>query len=423
MSVIKYENKEELGKIINRNLNLDNVSNAIKPILEDVRRKGDNALIRYTKKFDNYNLTAKDILVSKKEIRNAYKNVDKGLINALKHAFRNITKFHREQFRQIKRFFRIEIQSGILVSEKTIPLGSVGAYIPGGRASYPSTVLMTCIPARIAGVERISIVSPPQISDSILVAADLCKVNEIYRIGGAQAIAALAYGTETIKPVDKVVGPGNVYVTAAKMQVYGTVDIDMPAGPSEILIIADETASPEFIASDILAQAEHDPDARCVVVTDETVIVNQIKKAINTQIKDLKRIETIKESLKNLSIIITKNLSESIRFSNDYAPEHLEIMTRNPESVVRKIRNAGAVFLGGYSPVSAGDYASGSNHVLPTSGSARFSSPLSVREFLKTSSIQRVSKSGLKNLEKTIIEISNSEKLDAHGNSVRIRLK
>lgn len=423
MRIINFD-EVDVRNLRNGKLNPDRIHDAVKPILRDVRRNGDKALIRYTKKFDNYNLTADKIRVSREEIKDAYKNVDKDLIRALKHAHKNITKFHREQFRQIKKSFRVKIQGGVFLSEKTTPLASVGAYIPGGIASYPSTVLMTCIPAGIAGVERIAIASPPPVSDPVLAAAYICKVDEIYRIGGAQAIGALAYGTGTIRPVDKIAGPGNVYVTAAKMRVYGIVDIDMPAGPSEILIIADETANPEFIAADILAQAEHDPNAGCAVVTNDMKLANQIKGEINVQIKDrIKRIETIKESLKNFSMIITKSISRSIEFANNYAPEHLEIMTRNPESVERKIRHAGAIFIGKYSTVSAGDYASGGNHVLPTAGSARFSSGLSVREFLKTSGIQKISRSGLMDLKKTIIDISTAEGLYAHGNSVRIRLK
>ncbi len=422
MRIINFD-EVDVRNLRNGKLNRDRIHNVVKPILGDVMRNGDNALIKYTKKFDNYNLTTENIMISRDERRNAHKNVDRNLIRALRHAHRNITKFHKEQFRQIKKSFMVKIQDGVFLSEKTIPIASVGAYIPGGMASYPSTVLMTCIPAGIAGVSRIVIASPPPVSDSILVAADLCKLNEINGVGGAQAIGALAYGTETIKPVDKIIGPGNVYVTAAKMLVYGIVDIDMPAGPSEILIIADDTANPEFITADILAQAEHDPNAKCVVVTDSMEITKKIENEINSQTRNLKRIEIIKECLKNFSIVITKNISESIRFANDYAPEHLEIMTRSPESVEKKIRNAGVIFLGEYSPVSAGDYASGGNHVLPTSGCARFVSGLTVRECLKTLSVQKISRQGLMNLKKTIIDISNAEGLDAHSNSINVRLK
>ena len=316
----------------------------------------------------------------------------------------------------------VETEKGISITEKTIPLKSAGAYVPGGRASYPSTVLMTCIPARVAGVQRIVVTSPPPVSDAVIVSADICGVDEIYRAGGAQAIAALAYGTESIQRVDKIVGPGNMYVMAAKMLVYGTVDIDMPAGPSEILIIADETSQTELIAADVLAQAEHDPDARCVIVTDSKKIVDKIERDINIQKKGLERKEIIAESLKNLAIILTGDISESTEFANMYVPEHLEIMTKNPEDVVGMIWNAGTVFVGDYSPVSAGDYASGGNHVLPTGGTARFASGLGVRDFLRTFTVQRIEKTGLKRVSKTIIEIANSEGLDAHSRSVGIRL-
>jgi len=278
----------------------------------------------------------------------------------------------------------------------------VGCYVPGGRAPYPSTVLMTALPARIAGVGRIVVCSPPEVSDGILAACKIAGVDEVYRVGGAQAIAALAYGTETIKPVNKIIGPGNVYVMAAKMLVYGKVGIDNPAGPSEILIIADKSAKPQFIQADLLAQEEHDPDAQAVVVTDS---------------------KKLADGINNSTVVLTKTISECIEFANDYAPEHLEIMCRNPEKVSQKIRNAGAIFLGDYSPVAAGDYCSGGNHVLPTAGAAKFSSRLGVDDFLRKVSVQNLSKEGLERLKNSIEKLSDAEGFKAHRDSVRARFK
>jgi len=303
-------------------------------------------------------------------------------LSAIRHAHKNIEKFHREQFKQIKKSWKIET---------------------------------------VANVERIVVVSPPPISPAVLVACDLCGVNEIYRVGGAQAIAALAYGTESVRRVDKIIGPGNRYVMAAKLLVFGIVTIDMPAGPSEVLIIADSEANPRFIAADILAQAEHDPDAQCILVTDSKEIADEVDNEIKNQIEDLKRREVITQSLENSYLILTRDMNEAIEFSNLYAPEHLEIMTKNPEEIAEKIKNAGAIFLGNYSPVPAGDYASGGNHVLPTGGTARFSSELGVRDFLRCYSIQKISKAGLSRLRKTIETLAEVETLDAHSNAVKKR--
>ncbi|MBU4266662.1 MAG: histidinol dehydrogenase [Candidatus Altiarchaeota archaeon] len=402
MNVIDYGDKGEVQKLLNRSaMGLEDASVAVKPILNDVRDGGDYALSTYTKKFDEFELNLDNIRISSKEIDAAYSRADKGLIKALTHAKSNIEKFHREQLRQIKREWKTEVERGVSISEKTIPMDSVGCYVPGGRAPYPSTVLMTVIPARIAGVKRIAVCSPPKISDDILAACKIAGVDEVYRVGGAQSIAAMAYGTETIKPVSKIIGPGNVYVMAAKMRVYGKVDIDSPAGPSEILIIADKSANPEFIQADLLAQAEHDPDAQAVVVTDSKELAKKI----------------------DGTVVLTKTISECIEFANDYAPEHLEIMCRNPEKVSQKIRNAGAIFLGDYSPVAAGDYCSGGNHVLPTAGTAKFSSRLGVDDFLKKVCVQSLSKEGLGKLRNSIERLSDAEGFKAHRDSVRARFK
>ncbi|RLI89030.1 MAG: histidinol dehydrogenase [Candidatus Altiarchaeales archaeon] len=422
MKVIRYSEGDKIKELLERKtLNLNEVLALVRGILENVEERGDSALINYSKKFDNFDLTKENIRVSNEEIKKAHSRVNEKLLKALKHAHRNITRFHEGQMRRIGEEWDIEIEKGVIVGERVTPIENIGAYIPGGRTSYPSTVLMTCIPARVAGVKRVAITSPPPISDAILVAADICGVDEIYRVGGAQAIAALTYGTESIPRVDKIVGPGNVYVMTAKMQVYGRVDIDMPAGPSEVLILADKTANSRFIAADLLAQAEHDPSARCLVVTDSEKIIEEAEKEIAKQINSIKTRETVKESLENFAFILTKDTEESIKFANQYAAEHLEIMTENPEEVADEIKNSGAIFLGEHSPVAAGDYASGGNHVLPTGGTARFSSVLSVRDFLKTSSIQRITKRGLLALKETIETISNSEGFDAHRKSVEIR--
>lgn len=421
MRVVNYENKKEIERVIERSLDLWSIFDIVRPILRDVKENGDSALIEYTKKFDNFDLTFENIKISENEIMDAYSNVSDPFLSAIRHAHKNIEKFHREQFRQIKKSWKIETEKGISITEKIGAIESIGAYVPGGIASYPSTVLMTCIPAKIANVERIVVVSPPPISPAVLVACDLCDVDEIYQVGGAQAIAALAYGTESVRRVDKIIGPGNRYVMAAKLLVFGIVTIDMPAGPSEVLIIADSEANPRFIAADILAQAEHDPDAQCILVTDSKEIADEVDNEIKNQIEDLKRREVITQSLENSYLVLTRDMNEAIEFSNLYAPEHLEIMTKNPEGIAEKIKNAGAIFLGNYSPVSAGDYASGGNHVLPTGGTARFYSELSVRDFLRCYSIQKISKAGLSRLRKTIETLAEVETLDAHSNAVKKR--
>jgi histidinol dehydrogenase len=334
------------------------------------------------------------------------KRIDKNLLKALKHAHSNITKYHKEQFKHIKKSWNIEVEAGVNVGERISAVDSAGCYVPGGRASYPSTVLMTAIPAKVAGVKRIVVTSPPEISDAILAACSICRVDEIYRVGGAQAVGALAYGTESIKKVSKIVGPGNKYVMAAKNLVYGIVDIDMPAGPSEVLIIADNSANVDFIAADLRAQAEHDPDAQCILVSDSKMLLDNVSK----------------KAPENSIGVLAGNVKDCIEFANLHAPEHLEIIAKNARSVAEKIINAGAIFIGPYSPVAAGDYASGANHVLPTGGAARFSSPLSVRDFLKTTSVQEISKTGLKKLGTTIISIAEAEGLDKHKESIEKRL-
>ncbi|MEA1924357.1 MAG: histidinol dehydrogenase [Candidatus Altiarchaeota archaeon] len=423
MKVLHYseENALELKALVDReSVRLDEVMESVKPIISQVKSKGDSALYLLTRKLDKYSLSSENIKVSDSEIRKAYSRTDKRLIKALQDAALNIGRYHAEQYEKIEVNWNTQTLDGVRIEEKIIPLNRVGCYIPGGRASYPSTVLMTALPAKAAGVGKIVLVSPPPISDAVLVAADICRVKEIYRVGGAQAIAALAYGTESIPQVDKIVGPGNKYVLAAKMLVYGQVDIDMPAGPSEVLIIADESANPGFIAADVLAQAEHDPSAQSIVVTTSEKIAVKVQENVSKQLKDLKRKE-LGKSLSNSAIILTRELNDCIEFANLYAPEHLEILTKNPKDTVKEIRNAGAVFIGPYSPVAAGDYASGSNHVLPTGGAARFASELSVRDFLRNMSIQHLTRDGLSSLRHTICEIAEAEGFIAHKKSIEKR--
>ncbi|ODS42410.1 MAG: histidinol dehydrogenase [Candidatus Altiarchaeales archaeon IMC4] len=421
MQVIEYGNKGE-GKTVKRAVvDTGHVMDRVRLIVNAVMERGDCALYDYTGKFDGYILTGDNIRVAQNEIDEAYSRAGRATIMALKHARRNIKKFHMQQLGSIRKSWKTKTDEGIEIKSRAVPIESVGCYVPGGRASYPSTVLMTCIPARVCGVKRIVVVSPPPISDEVLTAAKICGVDEIYRVGGAQAITALAYGTEKIRPVDKIIGPGNAYVTAAKMLVYGTVDIDMPAGPSEVLIIADESANPRFVAADILAQAEHDPNSLCVLATDSRALCKKVESEIEEQRPKLKRSEIIGKALENFRVVLTQDIAHAVDFANDYAPEHLEVMTKNPQGVAGKIRNAGAVFIGHYSPVPAGDYASGGNHVLPTGGAAKFASGLNVTDFLKFTSQQRITREGLKKIRKTVTKLAQKEGLDAHARAVEVR--
>lgn len=423
--LIEYpKNKTKVQRIIQRSgIDYKDILPTVGSILEAVKKGGDKALFECTKKFDNFDLNEKNIRISREEVKRAYKNVSPDVVKSLKYAYRNIKKYHEEQFRRIIKNWSFRTENGVNIEEKIRPIDSIGCYIPGGLASYPSTVLMTCIPAKVSGVKRIVIVSPPPIKDVILVAADICGIDKIYRVGGVQAIGALAYGTNAILNVSKIVGPGNKYVMAAKNLVYGTVDIDMPAGPSEVLIIADNSSNPDFIAADLLAQAEHDTDASCVLVIQSESIIKKVESRIGKQRKTLKRRKILEKSLNKIAFVLARDMKDAIKFANEFAPEHLEIMTKNPEKVADKIENAGTIFLGLYGTVAAGDYSTGANHVLPTSGAARFSSQLSVRDFLKTSSIQKINKGGLGKLRETIGILSDVEGFDAHKKSVEIRFE
>ena len=422
MEILDY-NKETVEELIKRSqADINSVLTTVSDILNDVRENKDNAVKAYTAKFDKAELD--DLKVSEEEIKKAYDELDGELIKALESASSNIEKFHKAQ---IPEEWEMEVIPGITAGQIIRPINSVGCYIPGGRAVYPSTILMTVIPAKIAGVDRIIACSPPgpdgKIQAAILVAADLAGVDEIYKCGGAQAIAAMAYGTESIAKVEKIVGPGNIFVTAAKKLVYGDVDIEFPAGPSEVLILADESAIPEYIAYDFLSQSEHDPNASCFLVTDSERIANESNELIEKFAKEAKRSEIIAESLaQHGHVILCSTMDEAIDFTNEYAPEHLIISTKEDKTVLDRIKNAGSIFLGKYSPVAAGDYGSGTNHVLPTGGGAKMYSGLSTETFIKKPTVQTLTKDGIKELSKTVLPIAEYEGFYAHADSIKVRL-
>ena len=414
-------NSEEMDRLINRGGELADVRETVASILEDVKRKGDEALRMYTRKFDGADV---DILeVSAEEIDEAIRSVDPSLLRHLEFAAGNIRKFHQAQMPE--RIWFMELSPGIELGQKFTPLESVGAYVPGGRASYPSTALMTIIPAKVAGVKNVVMCTPPgadgRINPLTLAAAKIAGADHVYKVGGVQAIGSMAYGTETICSVSKIVGPGNVYVTAAKMQVRDKAEIDFPAGPSEVLIIADDSADARMAASDIIAQAEHDPNAVSVLVTISAQLAEEVYKEVLEQAARTTRSEIVKSSLENAAILLAESLDACISFSNDFAPEHLEIMVLEPDSVLERIENAGSIFVGNYAPVPVGDYASGTNHVLPTAGYAKIYSGLNISHFMKCASIQKISKHGLETLKDAVISIAEKEGLTGHADSIRTR--
>ena len=419
MELLRY-NDIDVDEVVKRSEeDVNSVVPIVSEILEDVSKNGDSAVNKYTRKFDNVDV--EKLRVTDEEIRKAYENLDEEIVEALKSSAKNIEKFHLEE---IPEEWEIEVAPGVMAGQIVRPIESVGCYIPGGKAVYPSSILMTVIPAKIAGVKRIVACSPPEIADAILVAADLAGVDEIYKVGGAQAIAAMAYGTESISKVDKIVGPGNIFVTAAKKLVYGRTDIDFPAGPSEVLILADKTAKPEYVAVDVLAQAEHDPNASCFVVTDDEALAFNTLEEINKLIPKAKRSDIIAESLeKSGKIVLCDNMKEAIEVTNKYAPEHLQIITEDDEAILFKINNAGSIFLGNFSPVPCGDYGSGTNHVLPTGGGAKMYSGLSTESFIKKPTVQRLTEEGLERLAETCIPIAEYEGLYSHADAIRRRLE
>lgn len=394
-------------------------------ILSEVKAKGDEAVFGFTKRFDGADINADNIVVTKEEIEEAYSLVDPTLVDVIRKALVNIRDYHAKQ-RQYSWFD--STPNGTILGQKVTPLEKVGVYVPGGKAAYPSSVLMNIMPAKVAGVDKIVMTTPPgkdgKVNPGTLVAANEAGVDVIYKVGGAQAIAALAYGTETIPKVDKIVGPGNIYVALAKKAVYGHVSIDSIAGPSEILVIADETANPRFVAADLLSQAEHDEMASAILVTTSEELADKVSEQVDIFVNELSRKAILEKSLENYGyILIAKDLNEAVDVANEIASEHLEIVTRDPFNVMTKIRNAGAIFLGEYSSEPLGDYFAGPNHVLPTNGTAKFFSPLSVDDFIKKSSIISYSREALEPIHEDIIKFANAEQLTAHANSIKVRFE
>jgi len=398
----------------------------VREIVRDVRENGEQVFLDYYRKEYNSDLTPKDLEVSKEEVAEAYRHVDSKVIDALNLAAQNITKFHQAQME--REMWSVDIANGILAGRMTTPLEKVGAYIPGGRASYPSTVLMTLLPGKVAGVKEIIACSPPgkgmAIAPATLVAADIAGPVRIFKVGGPWAIASMAYGTKTIPRVDKIVGPGNKYVTAAKTIVFGEVDIDSPAGPSEGMVLADKTGNADLIAIDLLSQAEHDPDSAAILVTPSDDLAAGVAESINKRLPGLPRKEILDSSLARYScILIARDMDQAIDFVNEYAPEHLEIMTEDPYATLKMIRNAGSIFLGPFSPISAGDYASGTNHVLPTGQSARMFSGLSIDDFIKKPTFQYLSKEGLSLLRDAVVTLAEAEGLPLHAQAILERFR
>lgn len=394
-------------------------------ILEHVKNEKDQAVFDYTKQFDGADITADTITVTKEEIAQAYDLVDTSLVEIIRKAKENIRIYHEKQ----KQYSWFDSKpDGTMLGQKVTALQRVGVYVPGGKAVYPSSVLMNVIPAKVAGVEEIVMVTPPgkdgKINPNTLVAANEAGVDVIYKVGGAQAIAALAYGTDSIPKVDKIVGPGNIYVALAKKAVYGHVSIDSIAGPSEILVIADETANPRYVAADLLSQAEHDELASAILVTTSEMLAKEVSKQVEVFVEELSRTEIMKKSLENYGyILVADTMEEVIDIANEIASEHLEIMTANPYDVMMRVRNAGAIFIGEYSSEPLGDYFAGANHVLPTNGTAKFFSPLGVDDFIKKSSIIAYSKEALEAIHSDIEQFAEAEKLTAHANSIKVRFE
>lgn len=410
-------------EIFSRQVDSDNVEQIVSDIIENVKVNGDKALFEYAKKFDKADLTS--LLVSKEEIEEAFSLVDEEFIRILNRAAENIKNFHKKQ---IRNSYIISEENGVVMGQKIIPIEKVGLYVPGGTAAYPSTVLMDSIPAKIAGCSEIVMVSPPnsegKINPVILAAAHVAGVDKIFKVGGAQAVAALSYGTESVPKVDKIVGPGNKFVAEAKKQVFGQASIDMIAGPSEILIIADGKTNPKYAAADLLSQAEHDKMASAVLVTDSIDFANNVSEEIEKQIPLLERAEIARTSIDNNGkIIVVGNLEKAIKISNEIAPEHLEICVDNPFDYLDKIKHAGSIFMGRNCPEALGDYMAGPNHTLPTSGTARFSSPLSVDDFVKKSQYTYYTKEALKNIAYDVEYFAKSEGLTAHAKSAVVRLE
>jgi len=398
---------------------MEKINDQIREIIENVRNCGDRAIRIYTKKFDKIGLT--DFSVSKKEIEVAYTKVSKKTIRAIKYSIRNVKKFAKLQYKQYKSF-EIEMAPGLILGQKIVPISRVGLYIPAGKYPLFSSIIMMAVPANVAGVEEIIICTPPPIKPEIIVTSDMLGIKKIFKIGGPQAIAAMAFGTETIPKVDKIFGPGNKYVTEAKKQLFGTVGIDKIAGPSEILVLADDQSNPKFIAADLLAQAEHDENARAILVSLSKKLAEAVQREIRIQLQELKTKEIAAKSWKNNGkIFVCKDEKSAIEIINSIAPEHLEIQTKNPKKYMEKVKNFGSLFLGPYSAEVFGDYVSGTNHVLPTSGAAKFSDGLSIRDFFKIQTYQLINKKINKELYIAAKEMAEKEGLYAHKNAIEKR--
>ena len=406
MKVIKSTSKN-LDKVLNRNFSTKKrVEEKARQILEDVRLHGDEAVLKYTKKFDRIKLSPKQMKVSEGETNGAYQNIDSEFVSTLKVVMENVTKFYKKQLRKS---WKIKDEDGVILGENFTPIQTLGIYIPSGQVPLVSTVYMTVLPAKVAGVGRIILATPPNkygsVDPHVLVVANLLKVDEIYKIGGAQAIGALAFGTKTIPRVDKIIGPGNEYVTEAKRQVYGYCDIDMMAGPSEVVIIANQLADSKFIIADLAAQAEHHKGL-AILITPSKALIKQLRK-----------------ELIRATVISVKNLDEAAEIANQIAPEHLQVMVKNPNKIIKKIKNAGAIFVGPYTPTAVGDYIAGPSHVLPTGGTARFFSGLSLKDFMKSIHVISYSKKALDKVRCSVEKISGLEGLSKHADSIKIRFK
>lgn len=430
MRIIKLNEsskKNILNDLLKRSPNnYDNFADSVNAILANVKENGDKALFQYTKDFDKADINASNIKVTEEEIKEAYDRLENPeLVQVIRRSLKNIKEYHEKQ----KQYSWFDSKpDGSILGQKVTPLSRVGVYVPGGKAAYPSSVLMNVIPAKVAGVEQIVMVTPPgkdgKVNPNTLVAANEAGVDVIYKVGGAQAIAALAYGTESIAKVDKIVGPGNIYVALAKKAVFGYVSIDSVAGPSEILVLADETANPRYVAADLLSQAEHDELASAILVTTSEELANKVSEYVDMFVSKLKRKEILQKSLDNYGyILVTDTMQAAIDTANDIASEHLEIVTKNPFDTMTRIKNAGAIFLGENSSEPLGDYFAGPNHVLPTNGTAKFFSPLSVDDFIKKSSIISYSREALEPLSEDIQKFAKAEGLTAHANSIRVRFE
>ncbi len=397
----------------------------VSEIVNNVKENGDKAVFDYTEKFDHFALNSGNIRVTEEEIREAYKEIPEDLIEVYRHSAANIRSFHEKQLRQS---FIETRPDGSILGQRITPIEKAGVYVPGGKAAYPSSVLMNVVPAKVAGVPKIVMTTPcnkeGKVNAGTLVAADIAGVDEIYKVGGAQAIAALAFGTESIPKVDKITGPGNIFVALAKKAVYGHVSIDSVAGPSEILVLADETANPRYVAADLLSQAEHDELASAILITTSKELAEKVSKEVDGFTETLERREIILKSLSNYGyILVAENMEDAIAAANDIASEHLEILTQNPYETMTKIKNAGAIFMGEYSSEPLGDYFAGPNHILPTNGTARFFSPLSVDDFIKKTSLISFSKDALEKVHTEIEAFAKSEGLTAHANSIKVRFE